>query len=207
MPKRIIAGILGVLIGNQAAYPISQSIAANNRFANDSREVIQTGRFDSDCLAPYNNLRAIDYLNLAHKYAIAHSNESHLCRHLAESTFDTFMKIIDVANRPDLKESIKIAANNKHMWVKYEHKGEWNDFESVNRNCVAGDIGSLRDFSDENIETRKVLAGGEQYAHSTTAAGTKDFYPTQQSVLFPGGLLRLMAQGTWEVFTHNGGIN
>jgi len=160
--------------------------------------------FQEEARSKKENLSALEYLNLASYLTNKYKENSDVCRHMANSTFDLFEEFVKKDNRKDLEKKIRLCGGEDirigHMWIEYKKDDKWIPYETTD---FVGNyevfIRNLKNYSEENPHSKLNF----NHKDFETIPGTKIFYPTSGS-LKGVGLMGVLIGGINQTF---GGTN
>jgi len=190
--------ITALAIFNQLLQPVATTGAANNFFTSteeqyDHIRILRKDEYLENFRIKDNSLTARDYLNLSSGVVWKNKRSEHVCRHLAGATFDFYMELVRQNSREDLEDSVRIAVTtlgkSGHAWIEVKENGEWIPYETTKYTPILA-LDEIRDYSQRTMNSRS--DNGAREPENLSYAGTKDFYPTLSSFLYPGGFLRTL---------------
>lgn len=160
-------------------------------------------------LERYNNLpldfNTLDYLNISNSIIteeLSLKNElskdedlpKNDCKEVNNDTFETYQYLILLNNRPDLRNKIRIAAgllgdlnaNDAHVLIEFKHS---KGFESYDTVAYTPPL-SLNQVKNYSLESKHKKNRKLKITLSRSITGSDFYYPTLDSLLYPGGGLK-----------------
>ncbi|MBI2451871.1 hypothetical protein HYV50_02205 [Candidatus Pacearchaeota archaeon] len=181
---------------NQFAYPTIQSRWVTETVENlkNSGEVSTDNIYFEGLEEKAIKLTPRDFVNLANKIVHQRSKPNHECRHYATATREIYLKLIRMANRQDLADSINECFDDEHAWIEINENGKFVPYESMHRTPEYINVDSVVNYSLRNASNRKYLNGGpNRTAHSRIYGDSNEAQPTLDSISHPGGVLGFLA--------------
>ncbi len=193
--KKILPYLFTGLLINQTFPPIGNFIAFNFH-ANIIKE-IKTGESVLNRFRELpQNYGILDYLNMASSIVYNFSEGKGDCKDFTKSTYDICIALLEQNNREDLKKNLRMIVGFDnlqepgHQGIEYKNNEDekYTFFETRNYTPVL----KPSEVKDYSIITQNRKSNGIEKIMAKSISGKRIFYPTLDSLLIPGGYVRIV---------------
>ncbi len=183
-----------IAAANQVAMPLLVTIGTPTV---PSYMVTNTHRIEEHSTLP-EDFDAIDYLNVASSLVHNDSHGDGDCSDYTIATYTVYMQLAELNGRRDLKSKIRTvtahSVNIGHMWIEIERDGNFVPYEST-AETPSLSIGDIKEYSAASLDERMQISSNPKTKDNVffrSFRGSRLGYPTLKSLLFPGGVVRMM---------------